>query len=91
MNKLLKELSLQAGGSHYPGINPQLQEAFAMLIIKECITAVQRTDRQHARTYYELDMAEGTIERSIKSITEHFGLKDDFYKPPKSNKNPETK
>ena len=35
MNKeLLKKLQLQAGGSHYPDINPQIQELFAKLIVE---------------------------------------------------------
>ena len=37
MNKeLLRKLQLQAGGSHYPDINPQIQEKFAELIVREC-------------------------------------------------------
>jgi len=37
MNKeLLRKLQLQAGGSHYPDINPQIQEKFAELIVGEC-------------------------------------------------------
>jgi hypothetical protein len=36
MNELLKRLSLEAGGSHYPNINPELQKKFAELIILEC-------------------------------------------------------
>jgi hypothetical protein len=36
MNDLLKELSLQAGGSHYPTINPELQAKFAELIVRDC-------------------------------------------------------
>lgn len=74
MNKLLKELSLQAGGSHYPSINPNTQEAFARLVINECIKAVQRTDRGLARTSYDHSVVEGTIQQSIKSINEHFGF-----------------
>jgi hypothetical protein len=36
MNKVLTEMSLQAGGSHYPGINTHLQEAFAKMIVEKC-------------------------------------------------------
>jgi hypothetical protein len=35
--ELLKRLQLQAGGSHYPDINPDLQAKFAELIVKECV------------------------------------------------------
>lgn len=37
MNKIFKQLSLEAGGSHYPTINPDLQQRFGELIVKECI------------------------------------------------------
>lgn len=41
MNKeLLKKLQLQAGGSHYPDINPQIQELFAKLIVEECLIQI---------------------------------------------------
>jgi hypothetical protein len=41
MNEKLKHLSLMAGGSNYPIINPQLQQKFAELIIKECIEVIR--------------------------------------------------
>ena len=41
MNNKLKQLSLMAGGSHYPVINPQLQQKFAELIIRECIEVIR--------------------------------------------------
>jgi hypothetical protein len=34
--ELLKRLQLEAGGSHYPDINPDLQAKFAELIVLEC-------------------------------------------------------
>ncbi len=37
MNERFKQLSLLAGGSHYPTINPDLQQRFGELIVKECI------------------------------------------------------
>ena len=41
MNKeLLRKLQLQAGGSHYPDINPQIQAKFAELIVKECLEQI---------------------------------------------------
>jgi len=36
--ELLKKLQMEAGGSHYPDINPDLQAKFAELIVAECIT-----------------------------------------------------
>jgi hypothetical protein len=73
MNKeLLKNLQLQAGGSHYPSINPEMQLAFARLIVKECIEAVRNTDTRHAYTTFDKDLIDNTVERSIKSIKERF-------------------
>jgi hypothetical protein len=36
MNERIKELALEAGGSHYPDVNSKQLEYFAKLIIKEC-------------------------------------------------------
>lgn len=41
MNEIFKQLSLQAGGSHYPTINPALQQKFAELVIKETLKAAR--------------------------------------------------
>lgn len=91
MNKLLENLSLQAGGSHYPSINTNMQEAFAHLVIAECIKAVQRTDRGFARTSYDHSVVEGTIQQSIKSINEHFGLTNESHKSKEPHQNVETR
>lgn len=71
MNKKLKELSLEAGGSHYPSINTPMQEKFAELIIAECIEAVKQT-KAHALTTYDRDIVQSTIDRCIESIKQHF-------------------
>ncbi len=73
MNKeLLKKFQLQAGGSHYPGINPDMQLSFARQIIEECIDAVRNTDTRHAYTTFDKGLIDATVERSIKSIKERF-------------------
>ncbi|CAB4129887.1 hypothetical protein UFOVP116_163 [uncultured Caudovirales phage] len=36
MNERIKELALQAGGSHYPNVNSMQLEKFAKLIIEDC-------------------------------------------------------
>lgn len=41
MNEIFKKLSLEAGGSHYPSINPQLQQKFAELVIAETLRAAR--------------------------------------------------
>ena len=76
MNKeLIKKFQLQAGGSHYPGINPDMQLSFAKQIIEECIDAVRNTDTRHAYTTFDKGLIDATVERSIKSIKERF----DYY------------
>ena len=88
MNKiLLTELQLQAGGSHYPSINPEMQEAFARLIIKECVDSIKRTNKTHAYTTYDLDLVEATIQRSIASINEKFGFENEHYVSYQQNQN----
>jgi hypothetical protein len=37
MNERFKQISLMAGGSHYPAVNPDLQQRFGELVVKECI------------------------------------------------------
>ncbi len=75
MNKeLLKELQLQAGGSHYPDINPHLQEAFARLIVQECIKAVRKSGRQCAFTTHDMGTVECTLAKCEESIIKHFAL-----------------
>lgn len=36
MNQKIKELALQAGGSHYPDVGGKTLEKFAELIVREC-------------------------------------------------------
>ena len=36
MNKRIKEIALQAGGSHYPEVGGQLLEQFAEILVREC-------------------------------------------------------
>ena len=41
MNKKIKELALQAGGSHYPDVGGKTLEKFAELIVLECAELVE--------------------------------------------------
>jgi hypothetical protein len=43
MNPKIKELALQAGGSHYPEVGGTTLEKFAELIIRECIDIANDT------------------------------------------------
>jgi hypothetical protein len=62
MNKRIKELALQAGGSHYPDVNKETLEKFAELVIRECAAQVDSVYKQGGGTYGE-------------TILKHFGIK----------------
>ena len=67
MNKeLLTKLQVQAGGSHYPTINPQMQEKFAELIVQECV----RICEQGTST-------QTTSSGAASMIRQHFGVNND--------------
>lgn len=76
MNKeLLTEFQLQAGGSHYPSINPKMQEVFARLIVEECVKAVDSADlRAFVKTTFDKSQADGVIDSVKKSIIKRFEL-----------------
>ncbi len=63
MNERLKQLSLMAGGSHYPSINPKLQQKFAELIVKECCDIFVKLRTRPA------DLA-------VKDVKKHFGVEE---------------
>lgn len=72
---LLKEFQLQAGGSHYPSINPQMQETFARMIVNECLAAIDQADlRAVVKTTFDHSQAEGAIYAAKKSIIERFEM-----------------
>lgn len=74
MHPTLHKFSLEAGGSHYPSINPNMQEAFAKLIVKECMNLAE----QEAERFYNMD------ERDLASamlnyrelLKQHFEIND---------------
>jgi hypothetical protein len=43
MNKKLKELALQVGGSHYPAVSEQYLEQTVRLVIQQCAEAYHQT------------------------------------------------
>ena len=65
LHPTLHNFSLQAGGSHYPNINPKMQEAFARMIIEKC---AELADQAHSTPW--------TVEFSKPSevIRTYFGL-----------------
>jgi len=65
--ELLKRLQLQAGGSHYPDINPDLQAKFAELIVKECANIYDMIDNGN--------LVMGT-DNYLKALQKHFGVEE---------------
>lgn len=46
MNEVLQHLSLMAGGSHYPTINPAMQQRFAELIVQAVFDRIESEGHQ---------------------------------------------
>jgi len=72
--ELLKRLQLQAGGSHYPDINPDLQAKFAELIVAECL-AVCAVNTDDEPLYYKRGVI-FAMNRCQQNIKEHFGVEE---------------
>jgi len=74
MNPILKNFSLEAGGSHYPSINPKLQESFARLIVAECIKLAEADEDRY------LEMGETDLAYAMQNyqlmLKQHFGVDD---------------
>lgn len=70
MTPILKNFSLQAGGSHYPTVNPKMQEAFARMIIEKCAEIADHDpiDRRAGCGYI--------TKTAGQRIKEHFGIED---------------
>ena len=70
MNQILKNFSLQAGGAHYPEINPKMQEVFARMIIEKCAELADNDPiNRNAGCGYETKTAG-------QRIKEYFGMQD---------------
>jgi len=73
MKEKIKELALQAGGSHYPDVNSKQLEIFTELIIKECLKAVKEADcRDIVLTTFDNGLAASVKERCVRSINKTF-------------------
>jgi hypothetical protein len=59
MNPKIKELALQAGGSHYPEVGGKTLEKFAELIVAECADFLRDTLDDHF---------------AAEQLEEHFGV-----------------
>lgn len=69
MHKIFKELAELAKISMVS--EARLQE-FGELIVQECLSAVDHTDRRHGYTTFDLSLIDATIHRSKQSIINHF-------------------
>jgi len=66
MNEKIKELALQAGGSHYPDVGGKTLEKFAELIVRECARVAFESDLTMAIGQWGADSA----------ILKHFGVEE---------------
>lgn len=69
MNERIKELALQAGGSHYPDVNLQQLEKFAELIVQEC-TGVM------FQMWFDNELEVSAAADVRKKIRNHFGIEE---------------
>ncbi len=80
MNEKIKELALQAGGSHYPEVNPMQLEKFAKYIAEECMNIIVQ-NRKYASQHkwpaselanvclYEIDKTFGVQEDGKETVS----------------------
>jgi hypothetical protein len=82
MNPIIKQLALEAGGSHYPEVNPVQLQKFAELIVKECekVVAVEiETNNKPNIDWGWDDHEQGYVtgmRAATKFIKEHFGVEE---------------
>jgi hypothetical protein len=78
MNETLKEIAVKAQVEHC--ISHVRLEEFAELIVQDIINVLESKNeiRHIASTTFTLSVVEGTIEKSINAITEHFGMKQHY-------------
>ena len=83
MKQKIKELALEAGGSHYPDVGGKTLEAFAELLVKECMALCDETQadyfkhRKSAHDFAEKNIyAEGESASDIikYKIKKHFEI-----------------
>ena len=69
MHKRIKELALQAGGSHYPDVGGKNLEKFAELIVQDCINIL--SNYKDKVVFMNEDV---NPEHPILLIKKHFGM-----------------
>ena len=71
MNPTIKQLALEAGGSHYPDVGGKLLEKFAELVVRECVNIVAKRKDQAIDDSWNVDEAMSMAEMDL---LEHFGV-----------------
>lgn len=72
MNERFKQLSLMAGGSHYPTVNPDLQQRFGELIV---LRMIEMLDKEIELAYEVEDVATAaTLQALSLSILAEFDM-----------------
>ena len=74
MKEKIKEIALQAGGSHYPEVGGDLLQKFADLLLLEVIEVVVNTPKHCAFTTFQENIVECTIQKSIETLKTHFDI-----------------
>jgi hypothetical protein len=79
MNERILELEKQCWSHRVDGtlVDGQLHfdtKKFAELIIKECLLAIDNTNKHHAYTTFDIGLIESTIIKSKESVKQHFGV-----------------
>ena len=74
MKEKIKEIALQAGGSHYPEVGGALLQKFADLLLLEVIKVVESTPKHCAFTTFQEGIVVCTVEKSIETLKTHFDI-----------------
>ncbi len=83
MNERIREIALQAGGSHYPEVNSMQLQKFAELFVAECVNreellgAIARgwCSEKNAHKTMDSDLALAIFDEVEQHIKQHFGVK----------------
>jgi hypothetical protein len=70
--ELLKQFQIEAGGSHYPSINPHMQEQLAKLIVQECVRVVENLSPGYDD--YRNQIEDAFRRDCVQEIKQHFGV-----------------
>lgn len=77
MNEKVKHI-MEEVGLHTDPLNKEVTDKeldfFAMAIVEACIDAVKQTDIRHAYTTFDKNLIDATINKSINSIKQTFGM-----------------